>query len=182
MSPRCSLRRIWLGSFGIHRHVSSASCFIERSAKLFEEVTSRCPIGKAPPRILLIVPNNPATVSRLKASRFMKTYDLPVQFNFQSGLRNGKLDDVRKVALVDQLFATTGLSHSHVAPQCDTPTNIAPVPLPQKRLLRQITPGICFCSRIGGLSLDAQSMRDAPLSSGSTRLAKSVSARTGAVR
>jgi hypothetical protein len=65
-------------NIGIHRRVSSASYFVKRSAKLFDERTSRCQIGKAPPRICLIVPNNSATMSRLKASRFMKTYDLPV--------------------------------------------------------------------------------------------------------
>ena len=56
----------------------AASYFIERSAKLFDERASRCQIGKALSRICLIVPNNSATVSRLKASRFMKTYNLPV--------------------------------------------------------------------------------------------------------
>jgi hypothetical protein len=54
----------------------------------------------------------------------MKTYDLPVQIEFQSAARNSQLDDIRIPALVDQLFATTGLNH--VAPPCDTPTNIAP--------------------------------------------------------
>ena len=89
----------------------AASYFVEPSAKLFDERASRRQIGKAPSRIRLIVPNNSATVSRLKASRFMKTYDLPIQIEFQSAARNSKLDDVRKAVLVDQLFATTGLSH-----------------------------------------------------------------------
>jgi hypothetical protein len=52
-------------------------------------------------KLTLIVSSNSATVSWLKVSRFMKTYDPPVQFDFQSGVRDGKLDDVRKVALVN---------------------------------------------------------------------------------
>jgi hypothetical protein len=110
MPPRCSLRRIWLASIGIHRRVSSASYFVECSAKLFEEGASGYQIGKAPARIRLIVSNNSPTVSWLKAPRCMKTYDLSVQFEFQSAHRNSKLDDIRIPALVDQLFATTGLS------------------------------------------------------------------------
>lgn len=62
----------------MRRRVSSASYFVERSAKLFEEGASCCQIGKAPARINLIAPDNLATVSRLNVSRFMKTYDLPV--------------------------------------------------------------------------------------------------------
>ena len=88
-------------AFSVPRN-SAASCFVERSAKLFDKGARRRQFGKAPAGIGLIVPHNPATVSRLNALRFMKTHDLPIQFDFQSGLWNSKLDDIRIPALVDQ--------------------------------------------------------------------------------
>jgi len=74
---------------------SAAIYFVERSATLFDEGARRPQIGKAPAGIGLIVPHNPATVSRLNVLRFTKTHDLPIQFDFQSGLWNSKLDDIR---------------------------------------------------------------------------------------
>jgi hypothetical protein len=63
---------------------SSASYFIERSAKLFEEGASRRQIGKAPTIKELPVSPNGASKSRRDASRLVKTDDLTVQSDIQS--------------------------------------------------------------------------------------------------
>jgi hypothetical protein len=74
--------------------------FVERSAKLFDEVASRPQIGKAPPTIGLIVLSDPTAMSRLNASRLMKLHNSAAQMDFQTGVRDGKLDDIGEFLLV----------------------------------------------------------------------------------
>ena len=79
---------------------------MERSAKLFDEGTSRSQIAKAPTIIGFAVPQNRASMPQLNVSRFVELYDLTVQRNIQSGGRDRDLDEIRVVlSLVNSLPA-----------------------------------------------------------------------------
>jgi hypothetical protein len=77
--------------------------FGQGTAKLFNEVASRPQIGKAPPRIRLVPPNNLTAMPRL---------DNPtVEFELQTVGSKSKFDDVRVFSLVRQHFRFRKLAH-----------------------------------------------------------------------
>jgi len=73
--------------------VSGASCFVERSAKLFDKGARRLQIGKAPTIITLLVSPNGASKSGRDPTRFVKGNNLTVQFDIQSIRGDRHLDN-----------------------------------------------------------------------------------------
>jgi hypothetical protein len=72
----------------------------ELSTELFDEVASRCQIGKAPTIKGLMLPNNRLSVMWLNMSRLMKIYDPAAQCDIQSVAADGKLHDVWVLVLI----------------------------------------------------------------------------------
>jgi hypothetical protein len=85
--------------------------FGQGTAKLFNEVASRPQIGKAPPRIRLVPPNNLTAMPRLNVSALMKFDNPTVEFELQSVGSKSKFDDVRVFSLVRQHFRFRKLAH-----------------------------------------------------------------------
>lgn len=79
----------------------SGSCFVERSAKLFDKGACRLQVGKAPTIIALLVSLNGASKSGRDAARVMKTNNLAVQFDVQSIRGDRYLDNKGAFPLVD---------------------------------------------------------------------------------
>ena len=75
--------------------------FVERSAKLFNEVASRAQIGKAPSTIGLIVLSDPTPMSRVNVPRLVKLHDSAAQLDFQLAVWDSKLDDIGIFFLVE---------------------------------------------------------------------------------
>jgi hypothetical protein len=73
--------------------VSGASCFVERSTKLFDKSARRLQIGKAPTIITLLVSPNGASKSGRGAARLVKGNNLTVQFDIQSIRGDRHLDN-----------------------------------------------------------------------------------------
>jgi len=71
----------------------NASCFVERSAKLFDKGASRLQTGKAPTIIALLVSPNDASKSGRHAARLVKTDNLIVQSDIQSSHSDRHLDN-----------------------------------------------------------------------------------------
>jgi hypothetical protein len=82
----------------------------ELSTELFDEVASRCQIGKAPAVKDLLLPNNRTSVMRLNMSRLMKIYDPAAHCDIQSVGGDGKLYDVWVLALIRHRLGTTKLN------------------------------------------------------------------------
>src|SRR5262249_25272699 len=72
---------------------SSASRFVERSAKLFDKGARRLQIGKAPAVITLSVAEYCTSKSGREAARLVKTNNLTVQFDNQSVRGDRHLDN-----------------------------------------------------------------------------------------
>ena len=70
------------------------------AAELFDKGESRHQIGKAPPIIVFAAPQNYASMSQLKVSRFVELDDLTVQRNVQSSNRDRDLNVIRVRSLV----------------------------------------------------------------------------------
>jgi hypothetical protein len=102
-----------LAMFTAIRRASSraGARFVERSAKVFEEVASRAQIGKAPPTVGLVVLSNPTPMSRPNMSRLMKVHNLAAQFDFQPVFRDSKLDNIRVFFLICQRLSATVFNH-----------------------------------------------------------------------
>jgi hypothetical protein len=81
---------------------TSASCFVERSAKLLNKGARRLQIGKAPTIIALLVSPDGASISRRDAARLVKTDNPTVQFNVQPIRGDRHLDDKGKLLLVSE--------------------------------------------------------------------------------
>jgi hypothetical protein len=79
---------------------ASAIRFVERSAKLFDEVASHRRIGKAPAIIGFAFLQDYTPVPRLDVSRIVKIDDSTTQSNIQPFLTDSKLDDVRVFPLI----------------------------------------------------------------------------------
>jgi hypothetical protein len=87
---------------------ASATRFVERSTKLFDEGVGRLQIGKAPAIIMLAFRQNCTSVSRLNMSGLVELKNPAVQFDIQPVDTNGKLDDVGVLCFVPpRLIATT---------------------------------------------------------------------------
>jgi hypothetical protein len=86
---------------GVPRN-SNASCFVERSAKLFDKGARRRQIGKAPATIDLVPLSSATAVPELNASRLVKCQNAAVQIELQSGATDGKLYDIRMPEFINQ--------------------------------------------------------------------------------
>src|SRR6516165_1470163 len=97
---------------------SSASCFLQRSAELFDKRASRLQIGKAPTIVGFAFSsrNCTASVSRLNVPRLVKIYDPTAQTDIQPVARNGKLNDVGVFALVCASLPARNLTHDALRP------------------------------------------------------------------
>jgi hypothetical protein len=86
-------RRKAAGRHRVFDAVSGASCFVERSAKLFDKGARRLQIGKAPTVVTLSVTEYCASISGRDATRFVKGNNLTVQFDIQSIRGDRHLDN-----------------------------------------------------------------------------------------
>src|SRR5215831_1104657 len=93
----------WREAAGGH---SSASRFVERSAKLFDKGEGCHQIGEAPPIIVFAAPGFCASMPQLKLSRFVEFHDLVAQRNVQPNSRYRNINEVRVCSFVCQRLAS----------------------------------------------------------------------------